>query len=114
MLKYPKVTIAIPVYNGSNYVRYAIESALNQTYQYTEVILVNDGSDDGGATDSIARQYLGRINYIVQENKGVAGAMNTAISHMTGDIFTWLSHDDIHLSEKVAAQIEYWHSVGKK
>jgi len=44
----PKVSIVIPVYNGSNYLREAIDSALAQTYKNTEVIVINDGSKDEG------------------------------------------------------------------
>ena len=111
---HPKVTTAIPVYNGANFLGQAIESALGQTYGNMEVIVVNDGSTDGGATDAVARSYGGRIRYIVQENQGVGGAMNTAVAHMTGDVFTWLSHDDIHLPEKTASQIDYHRRLGKK
>ena len=48
----PKVTIVIPVYNGTNYMKDAIDSALNQTYKNIEVIVVNDGSTD--ETEKIA------------------------------------------------------------
>ena len=51
---FPRISIIIPVYNGSNYLREAIESALVQTYNNIEVIVVNDGSDDDGATEKIA------------------------------------------------------------
>ena len=44
----PKVSIVIPVYNGSNYLREAIDSALAQTYDNVEILVVNDGSDDEG------------------------------------------------------------------
>ena len=46
----PLVSIVIPVYNGSNYLREAIDSALAQTYSNTEVIVVNDVSNYAGAT----------------------------------------------------------------
>ncbi len=110
----PRVTIAIPVYNGSNFLAEAIDSALAQTYDDVEVIVVNDGSTDGGATASIARSYGTRIIYIEQANGGVGAAMNTALAKMTGDVFTWLSHDDIHLPQKVSAQVEYYNLIGKK
>src|SRR5215217_2153985 len=108
----PKVSIVIPVYNGANFVAQAIDSALAQTYCNIEVIVVNDGSTDGGATDAIVRKYGGRVRYIVQENRGVGGALNTAISQMTGEVFTWLSHDDIHLPEKVARQLDFFQQIG--
>ena len=53
----PLVSIVIPVYNGSNYLAQAIDSALGQTYPNCEVLVVNDGSDDGGATAELALGY---------------------------------------------------------
>ena len=90
----PLVSIVIPVYNGSNYVRDAIDSALAQTYKNCEVIVVNDGSQDGGATDEICRSYGERIRYFRKENGGVATAVNLGIEQMRGEYFSWLSHDD--------------------
>ena len=54
MINSPLVSIVIPVYNGSNYLREAIESALSQTYHNVEIIVVNDGSNDNGETEKIA------------------------------------------------------------
>ena len=47
------VSIIIPVYNGSDFLRPAIESALNQTYQNIEVLVINDGSNDKNKTEEI-------------------------------------------------------------
>lgn len=110
----PKVSIVIPVYNGSNYVAEAIDSALAQTYPNIEVVVVNDGSNDAGQTDAICKRYGSRISYITQENRGVAGALNAGIAHMSGEIFTWLSHDDLFLPEKTAQQVEYYNDLGRE
>jgi cellulose synthase/poly-beta-1,6-N-acetylglucosamine synthase-like glycosyltransferase len=68
------VSLIIPVYNGSNYLREAIESALAQTYPCCEVIVINDGSTDQGATEAIALSYGERIRYFSKANGGVASA----------------------------------------
>ena len=52
-----KVSIVIPVYNGSNFLKEAIDSAVSQSYNNKEIIVVNDGSDDGGKVERIARSY---------------------------------------------------------
>lgn len=114
MITKPKITVGIPVFNGARYLAEAIESALGQTYDCTEVIVVNDGSTDEGATAAIARGYRDRIHYIEQENRGVGGAMNTVLRHMTGDFFTWLSHDDVWLPHKLEAQLAFYNKIAKK
>jgi hypothetical protein len=104
---FPKVSIVIPVYNGSDYLREAIESALAQTYKNTEVIVVNDGSTDGGKTEEIAKSFGNKIRYFYKHNGGVSTALNVGIKEMTGDFFAWLSHDDVYLPEKIERQISF-------
>lgn len=101
----PLVSIVIPVYNGANFMREAIDSALAQTYPNVEVIVVNDGSADGGETDRIARSYGERIRYFAKENGGVSTALNTGIQNMRGEYFSWLSHDDAYHPDKVRQQV---------
>jgi len=100
-----KVSIVIPVYNGSDYLDAAIRSALDQSWKNCEVIVVNDGSDDGGATATVAEKYQDRITYYEKENGGTASALNYGIKRMKGTYFSWLSHDDLYLPEKVSHQM---------
>lgn len=104
---YPKVSIVIPVYNGSMHVGEAIESALAQTYKNLEIIVSNDGSNDNGATEAVAKSYGDKIIYLgKKENGGAATALNAAIKVMTGEYFSWLSHDDMYYPKKIQRQIE--------
>lgn len=102
----PKVSIVIPVYNGSNYLEEAISSALNQKYPNFEVIVVNDGSNDDGKTEAIAKNFGDKIRYFRKENGGVASALNYGIKQMEGEYFSWLSHDDLYKENKILSQIE--------
>lgn len=102
----PKVSIIIPVYNGANYMREAVDSAIAQTYKNIEIIVVNDGSNDNGETDKIARSYGDKIKYIVKENGGSSSALNIGIRNMTGDYFSWLSHDDVYEKERIEKMVE--------
>ena len=103
----PKVSIIIPVYNGSKYMKEAIDSAINQTYENIEIIVVNDGSCDSGKTEEIALSYGDKIRYIKKENGGVSSALNIGIKNMTGEYFSWLSHDDKYELEKVEKSVDY-------
>lgn len=117
MKNLPKVTIVIPVFNGSNYMRDAIDSALAQTYPNIEIIVVNDGSTDGGKTDKIAKKYGNKIRYISKKNGGVSTAINYGIENMKGEYFSWLSHDDMYFPNKIETEINYLKNhnlLGKK
>lgn len=102
----PLVSIIIPVYNGSNFLKQAIDSALAQTYPNTEVIVVNDGSNDNGETEKIALSYGCRIQYYYKRNGGVSSALNFGISRMHGEWFSWLSHDDLYRKNKISNQVK--------
>lgn len=108
----PLVTILIPVYNGKNFLKEAIDSALNQTYENIEVMVINDGSKDQGETEKIAMSYGNKITYLKKENGGVASALNLGIENMRGEYFSWLSHDDLYYPEKVEVQIEHLKKTG--
>lgn len=110
----PLISIIIPVYNGANYLSQAIDSALLQTYENIEIIVVNDGSDDDGATEKIALSYGDKIRYYYKENGGVSTALNLGIREMKGDYFSWLSHDDLYCKDKIKKQVEALKKINKK
>ena len=101
----PKVSIIIPVYNGSNFLTEAINSALSQTYHNIEVLVINDGSNDNGATRRIAESFGNKIRYYEKRNGGVATALNLGIREMSGEYFSWLSHDDRYKKDKIAKEV---------
>lgn len=108
----PKVSIVIPVYNGSNFLAEAIDSALSQTYENIEILVVNDGSNDDGATERVARSYGTQIRYFHKPNGRVASALNYAIREMQGEYFSWLSHDDLYTRDKVEKQVACLEKLG--
>lgn len=110
----PLVSIVIPVYNGANYLRNAIDSALGQTYKNIEVLVVNDGSNDNGQTEKIVLSYGNKIKYYKKSNGGVATALNLGIEKMRGEYFSWLSHDDVYLENKISREISILSSLENK
>lgn len=106
-----KLTIGISSYNQAQYLRAAIESALNQTVP-CEVIVVDDGATDDSLL--IAKSYEEKgVKVIAQVNKGLSSARNTAIMNMTGDYFLPLDADDVlmpNCAEKILEEIEVTHA----
>jgi glycosyltransferase involved in cell wall biosynthesis len=102
-----KVSIIIPFFNCP-YIGLAIESALRQTYQNIEVIVVDDGST---LHNEKVTPYLSRIKYIKKSNGGTASALNTGIRHATGDYFAWLSSDDLFHPLKIEKQLYYMKTI---
>jgi glycosyltransferase involved in cell wall biosynthesis len=100
----PVVSIIISNFNYAQYLAEAIESGLNQTYDPTEVIVVDDGSAD--ISRQIIAGYGKRIVPILKENGGQASALNTGFAHSSGEIVIFLDADDKLLpgtGERVAA-----------
>ena len=92
-----KVSIIIPVYNMKDYLEEAIESVISQTYKNIEIILIDDGSNDG--SEKICDDYANldsRIKVIHQENKGLSAARNKGLEIMTGDYVAYLDPDDVY------------------
>lgn len=101
----PLVSAVIPVYNGSNYLKEAIDSVLAQSYSNIEIIVIDDGSTDN--TWEIIQSYGDKIHGIHKENGGVSSALNIGIKNMSGEWFAWLSHDDLWLPDNIEKQVSH-------
>ena len=100
----PLVTVIIPVYNGEEFLRGSIESVLAQDYSPFEVIVVDDGSNDG--TADIARSFED-VRYIYRENGGVGQAKNTGIEAARGELYANIDADDTMPPWKLKVQVEH-------
>ena len=90
-----RVSIIIPFYNSKNYLGSCIESAVSQSYEDIEIILVNDGSADGSG--DICRSFAAkdqRIKIIEQQNAGVSAARNAGIDASSGELLSFIDSDD--------------------
>lgn len=89
------VSIIVPVYDAEQFLDRCIESALHQTYQNLEIVLVDDGSPDrcGDICDRHAKED-NRIVVIHQENAGPSAARNTGLDAAKGDFIYFLDSDD--------------------
>ena len=89
----PRVSVIIPTYNRADLIGEAIESALNQTFDDLEIIIVDDGSTD--STKEVVRRFDGPIKYIYQENRGRSCARNKGFEISSGDYICFLDSDDV-------------------
>ncbi|MBI4677692.1 MAG: glycosyltransferase family 2 protein [Elusimicrobia bacterium] len=100
----PRVSVVIPAYNAASFIETTLDSIRAQTFTDYEVVVVDDGSQDG--THRVAEAYLsghrleGRV--IRQENKKIAGARNTGMRAAAGEFIALLDHDDLWRPDKLA------------
>jgi glycosyltransferase involved in cell wall biosynthesis len=87
------VSVIIPVYNSTQFLKESLESVINQTYPNIEIICVNDGSTDNSL--EILEFYSDKTTIISQTNHGLASALNVGIKQMKGKWFKWFSPDDV-------------------
>lgn len=91
-----KFSIVIPAYNYAHYLPRALDSILAQQGDDFDIMVINDGSTDD--TESVVAPYLeqhpGKLNYVYQENRGLAGARNRGVTETSGEYLIFLDADD--------------------
>lgn len=100
----PLVSVIIPNYNYSRYIREAIDSVLAQTHSQIEIIVVDDGSTDDSR--NVIESYGSRVRPVFQQNSGVSAARNRGAKVSAGRFLAFLDADDVWLPEKAAKQLE--------
>ncbi|MCP4194764.1 MAG: glycosyltransferase family 2 protein [Planctomycetaceae bacterium] len=102
-MPFPTVSCIIPVFNGAEYLKEALESVFSQSYSPIEIIVVDDGSTD--ATPNILESYGDRIQSLRQENAGPSAARNRGVQQSTGQLLCFLDADDIWVVDKTESQV---------
>jgi glycosyltransferase involved in cell wall biosynthesis len=100
----PLVSILINNYNYASFLNQAIDSALAQTYENLEVIVVDDGSTD--SSREVIAQYGNRIVPVIRNNGGQASAFNAGFAASRGDVICFLDSDDLFLPDKVGSVVK--------
>jgi len=98
-----KISVVIPTYNRIALVERAIDSVLMQSIKPFDIIVVDDGSDDG-TSEMIKKKYRS-INLVQQQNSGVSAARNNGIKHAKGDWIALLDSDDEWTEKKLENQV---------
>jgi glycosyltransferase involved in cell wall biosynthesis/peptidoglycan/xylan/chitin deacetylase (PgdA/CDA1 family) len=107
------VSILIPAFNAQEWIADTLRSAIAQTWERKEIIVVDDGSTD--QTLAIAQQFESdSVRIVSEKNKGAASARNTAFSLCHGDYIQWLDADDLLAPDKIARQMAELERVGSK
>ena len=99
------ISIIIPVYNGELFIKDAIDSVINQTFEDFELIIINDGSND--KTKDILEKFKNKAIIKHQKNCGVSKTLNKGISLATGKYICFLAHDDMWKEEKLKIELDH-------
>jgi glycosyltransferase involved in cell wall biosynthesis len=102
-----KVSVIVPVYNGSRFISDTLESVRRQTVADWECIVIDDGSTDDTAA-VVKGQIAGddRFRYVHQPNGGLSAARNAGLDRARGEYLQFLDADDVLLPGKLAEQLE--------
>ncbi len=103
----PQVSVIIPAYNITPYIKETLDSVFAQTYENFEVVLVNDGSQDTRELEIALKPYFDKIVYGKQANSGASLARNAAICLARGELLAFLDGDDIWKPEFLASSVDF-------
>lgn len=101
----PTVSVVIATFNRSQYLKEAIRSVLEQTYQDFEIVVVDDGSTDN-TRETVTQFANPKIRYTYQKNSGLCIAYNTGIRNSRGRLIAFLDDDDLWLPQKLELQLK--------
>lgn len=106
-----KISVIVPIYNVEKWLRECLDSLVNQTVPFHEIILVNDGSTDNSL--NVCKEYEKKyknIKLICQKNKGLSGARNTGMRNCEGDYIIFVDSDDLvqlNMNEILNSSLNY-------
>ena len=108
----PLVSVVIPCYNHSLYVRECILSVVDQDYKNIELIIIDDGSSDTSIREieamcELCESRFIRFMFVHRENRGLCNTLNEALEWCEGRYYSALASDDIWLSFKISRQVKY-------
>ncbi|MCK4767441.1 MAG: glycosyltransferase [Desulfobacula sp.] len=104
-MTHPLVSVILPTFNRAWTLKDAIESVLSQDYPKIELIVIDDGSEDG--TQALLDAYKNKIMILTQENSGVSAARNAGIKESRGEFIALLDSDDAWDKRKISCQVEF-------
>lgn len=97
-----RISVVVPTFDRAHCLPRTLDSILRQSLPAAEIILVDDGSQDG--TEDLIRRHYPQVRYLQQANGGVSSARNRGIEAADGDWIAFLDSDDAWLPDKLAAQ----------
>lgn len=98
-----RVSVLVPTFNRANYIGECLDSLLAQTVPALEIIVIDDGSEDG--TAELLKQYGPRIRYVRKENGGKPRAVNLGLSLAQGDLVWIFDDDDVALPDAIETRL---------
>ena len=99
-----KISVIIPTFNRKKILSRAIQSVINQSLSPFEILIIDDGSNDG--TEEWVKENFQNIKYVYQNNRGVSSARNIGIENANGDWVAFLDSDDEWLPNKLHEQVK--------